>query len=151
MAFHAVFSKMQNRKYPFQFQRIHASSPLWPGRTAVYLIKGPDSDGPKIHVLFRDAFTVDPVDIRPDVGDQALQAMLIVRSPYRERQIGRDACQEGHYLFRRHAYSLRIPGGRGNLLIERIFIFFVERPVHRQMYRSFFMLLFHLPERRHDR
>ena len=32
-----------------------------------------------------------------------------------------------------------------------IFIFFVERPVHRQMYRSFFMLLFHLPEHRHDR
>ena len=115
------------------------------------MIKGPDSDGPKIHVLFRDPLAVDPVDIRPDVGDQALESMFIMRSPNHERQICRYSRQQGHYLFRRHAYSLRIPRGRGNLLIERIFIFFVERPVHRQMHRSFFMLLFHLPERRHDR
>ena len=52
MAFHAVFSKMQNRKYPFQFQRINASSPLWLDRTAVYLIKGPDSVGLKSMFYF---------------------------------------------------------------------------------------------------
>lgn len=114
---------MQNRKYPFQFQRINASSPLWPGRTAVYLIKDPDSDGPKIHVLFRDPLAVDPVDVRPDVGDQALYAMLVMRSPHHERQICRYPRQQDHHLFRRHVNSLRIPRGRGNLLIERIFIF----------------------------
>ena len=101
MAFRAVFSKCRIANIRSD-QRINASSPLWPGRTAVYLIKGPDSDGPKIHVLFRDPLTVDPVDVRPDIGDQTLEAMLIVRSPHRERQICRDTCQESHYLFRRH-------------------------------------------------
>lgn len=84
MAFHAVFSKIQNRKYSFRSAN-KCKLPVWLDRTAVYLIKGPDSDGPKIHVLFRDPLAVDPVDIRPDVGDQALEAMLIVRSPHRER------------------------------------------------------------------
>lgn len=71
MAFRAVFSKCRIANIRFRSAN-KCKLPVWLGRTAVYLIKGPDSDGPKIHMLFRDSLPVDPVDVRPDVGDQAL-------------------------------------------------------------------------------
>ena len=115
MAFHAVFSKMQNRKYPFQFQRINASSPLWLDRTAVYLIKGPLNPGLKSMFYF----------VIPSRLILLMFArMSVIRRSMRCSSCGRPIVSVRSAAIRASmvttsfvviANSLRIPRGRGNL------------------------------------